>query len=403
MLYFKILMYQLWRFFRRLRGNTRVLSVVLEFPDLPPMDDAMMEYIERLTANPTDLEFGSLSHYISGQSHGRANIEGSSVIRLGPVLPPWNDLFDPPPEDGLPPVVTGYSDFDVKPIIERRLRRQLLQYDILLLFYGGLLPQNAHAAPTQYTLTERFLWMTWRRAITKPRVKIGLPVLEAGYTSTICHELFHCLQYDLAGLSTGDHAPFIEGQEAGHAGAQRNRWHNLASAKRWGVHDPYFQSLAVGVSAYNCNRFGWYQNSERLTLTAPVTNRLVRLRATTVPPGSAPVPSVYICEIDTSGLANHPEGYVLEARARRGYDANLHDSGVLIHKLDTLGLAASVGQVPFLLGPLPPSLPGNADWHKYVWTSGEVFEREGIRIEVTNVITDSEGIPEVFDLDITVG
>lgn len=258
-LFWDIFRYWLSRFIRSLRGNTRVLSVVLEFPDLPRLDDATIDYIERLTAGAPELPFGSLSHYVKSQSHGRANLEGSAVVRLGTVLPPWEDLFDPPPEPGLPPVERGYRDFRVRPIIERRLRTRLLEYDILLLFYGGLLPQNAHAGPLPYILSESIL---------------------------------------------------------------------------------------------------------------------------------------------ATALEHHPEGYVLEVRARKGYDANLHDSGVLVHKLAWLNLSPTLGLMPFLLGPIPPVHPPY--WPRYVLTSGERLEREGLLIEVSDVTTGPDGVPEIFDLDVTV-
>ena len=113
---------------------------------------------------------------------------------------------------------------------------------------------------------------------------------------------------------------------------------------------------------------------------------------------------MYLCEINTSNLPNHPQGYVIEARACQGYDLNLYESGVLAHKLAMLEQTPSAGYVPFLLGPLPPSIPAydSSNWGAFVLTAGESFEREGICIEVIDVITDSDGVPLSYDLNITV-
>ena len=416
LLWFQEMWCRIKRIIRRLQGKTKVLSVILEFPDLPTLDTNTLEYIERLTATPQELEFGSLSHYVNDQSHGRLRFVGSNVVNLGPVLPDWADVFDPPSGPNLPPTENGWHYTIFKAIIEQHIGRQILDYDILYLFYNGLLVFNAITQPMTYSLSEKFLiFFKYTCNITLPTVTIGLSILENRFTSSICHELFHTLQYN-HNIIHMDHAPYLEADESGCVTNQRNPWHSLSHQIVWGQTIPFFDTLAVGVSAYNCNRLGWYHSSEHLTLTAPLTNKKVRLRTTFCPPQFSPVspvvngiitkhlPLAYLCEINTSGLPNHPEGYVLEARARQGYDQNLHDSGVLVHKLAMLEQTPSVGYVPFLLGPLPPAIPdySSNNWSRYVLTPGENFEREGIHIEVTDVISDSNGVPLVFELNITI-
>lgn len=397
MLFIEVAIAGLMRALRRFFGNTRILTVVLEFPDLPPLNAATRDYIDRLTANPVPLEFGSLSHYIKDQSHGREHLGGSTVVYLGAVLPPWHDVFVPPTEPGLPPEQTGTTSLDTTTVVAAHLGKTLLYYDIVFLCHGGLLPWNATAAPRSYTLTSRFVFFTWRHTIKLPTVNIGLPVLEHRMTSTLCHELMHA-------LGVSDHAPYLEGEEGSSSTAtQRNPWHSVSNSGEWGQTIPDFNTLAVGVSAYNANRFGWYKGSDCLSLTAPVNHQPVQLRTTALAPDDGPAGSVSFIEIDATTLMNHPEGYVFEARAKVGYDANLFDSGVLIHKVDYLYNVSSVGALPFLLGPLPPPRPVmTGHWPSYVLKSGETFNRPGLEVTVTDVIMDDSGTPQVFVLDITV-
>ena len=384
---------------RRSIGNIKVLTIIAYYPDLPPLDADRLAYIERLTST---MEYGTLSHFVADQSLGRASLRNSKVVNLGNVLPLWFNLYDLPEAEGLPPIKK--KTMDTSQFLSDQFGRQLLTYDILMMYTNGALECNASTRGITINLSERFFRSHYYSfPKTLPLVKIGLPALELNYTSVLCHELFHAIQRHY--FNAADHAPYIEGQESLSSSAQRNQWHNLSSERLWGTADSEGYAISVGVSAYNCSRFGWYKESEEFTIDTPVINKIVQLRTTNIPNPSPPDSSVFICHIDTTNFPNHPDGYVIEARARRGYDVNLIRSGVLVHKLDYLINATYLGPLAFHLGPYPPpsTVPYSLiTWMDYVHEAGEVFERPGIRIEVTNVTLGSDGVPELFELDITV-
>ena len=415
MLWLFLWIYLKWRFLlrklRRYRGQIKVLSVILEFPDLPPLDADALDYIEKLTATSPELEFGSLSHYVKDQSHGRRKLAGSKVFNLGPVLPLYTDLFESIPELGHSPVPTGYNNFRPQPIISQRLGLELAKYDVIIIYFNGNLPLNAISTIYEFTLVIKYMGQRVSHVIKRSAIKLGLGILKNRMTSSVFHEMFHVFHFE-NGLSSSLHAPFIEGDELKNStGMQLNPWHNLSSEREWGQTVPFYNTVAVGASAYNCCKNGWYHSPECLMLTAPFSNKEVMLRTTICPPqllSAFPLPSrrfaesVYICQINTSGLPNHPEGYMLEARACQGYDLNLYASGVLVHKLAMFEQFPSFGYLPFLLGPLPPPSSHGNYWHKYILTMGESFDREGIHIEVTDVINDANGAPLVFEVNVTV-
>lgn len=384
------------RWWRRFRGQVSVLAVIVEYPDLPSASPEALSLISRLHANNSG--FGTLQHYVAAQSNGRISVS-SEVLDLGAIFPDWHDHYEPPPEEGLPPGVK--KQLRHADVVFAELGIKAAYYDVVVAYYMGLHPQNANAHPYTHEFVARDGWPFGRLTVkySRPLANIGLPVIAIPITTSIFHEVFHCLQFHYK--LGGDHAPYLEGDEnIPHTITQQNPWHVVSWSKGWGAAHPTLTEVPVSNTAWLNDRFGWLRASEKTSRVAPIIGEQFTVAAMNSTLPSPRGDAVYVVEIDTRHLPNHPDGYSIEARAKRGYDENIESSGVLLHKIEPLTMLPQLGPMAFLMGPDPPQLP--RQWHRYVLTEGENHERPGLKVEVNSVKADSNNVPEHFVITVTV-